>query len=265
MTVCSALSDADVTGNACSLKAITTDGEVAIRTGLNKSKLTPSTVQIEGSIHLKWAITAHKVGPGNTQFGKEAGEMWSAKMQFADGPLGFQQGGKDMLSKYQDDPHRLKYVQDLIASPQKAHFMREHLFTNACLTDMTEGLFSATKQWQTAANGQTSSTLLQSVSSLATGCRDLAARPYLKPKTRRSNSLWASIKSHGSECSIRLFHALWAATTHAACTSMFADFKSNRDRYFISERPHSADGTAYVVQCKHGKDRHIIGSGVWYR
>lgn len=251
-----------MSGDNCSLKALTTDGEGAIRIGLQQSRLQPSTVQIQGSIHLKWAITAHKVGPGNTQFGKEAGDMWSDKMQFADGPLGFEQGGKDMLVKYQDEPHRLKYIQELIASPEKAHFMRDHIFTNACLTDITEGLFSANKHWQTAANGQTSVTLLQSVNTVATGCRDLAARPYLKPKTKRSNSLWAGINNHASESSVTLFHALWAATTHAACTKMFDDFKANRDRYFIGVRPQHADGaTTYIVERKHGKDRFTIGAG----
>lgn len=241
------------------LYAITTDGEAAIRAGLRASSLTPTTVQVLGSIHLKWAVSAHRVGPGTTTFGKAASELWSRHMQFAEGPLGFDHGVQVLRQTYAEDTERLVYINNLAANAETtAHYMREDLFTNGCLTDITETLISAAKRWDKTTSGKTAQTLFLSLVSMSRGCRRLAARPYLKCATDRKNGLAGRVNGLRSRASRKLFTHLVQNTTHAACEGMLDEFETNRDRYKLFEDVDQSD--LYIVTHKLG-DQQIVTPG----
>ena len=77
---------------------VTTDQEIAIRSGIAASKLSPDTVHIDGALHFKWGLATQKIGVGKKEsFGKRAADLWSTKMQYADGPKAFEAVARELI------------------------------------------------------------------------------------------------------------------------------------------------------------------------
>lgn len=152
-------------------------------------------------------VSAHKI-QGKRTFGKEAAELWSKLMQWAEGqrlfvsprvplchlvctcsgPNAFLAGYAKMCEKYSGDAARLQYIHELSEDPDKHHFDKEYRFSNACLTDVSEGLICATKHWVYGPS-KNSPSLFMAVVRIVDGSNNMANRRFLNPRSKTKNSV----------------------------------------------------------------------------
>ena len=111
-------------------------------------------------------------------FGVEASEIWSRLMQWADAEGSFKKGYEKMKRKYQNDPARLEYINELSQDPNKALFKINWSFTNAVVVDVCECLFFAVKNW-TSGNSGKSVSLLMAVARIVEGTRLMMLKPFV--------------------------------------------------------------------------------------
>lgn len=74
------------------------------------SQLDDYSVHFICALHQKWNVRCHKCGENGPMFGKRASELWSKKMQWAEGPEGFNDGYLDMQKLFEGDTARLNEV-----------------------------------------------------------------------------------------------------------------------------------------------------------
>lgn len=121
-------------------------------------------------------------------FGKRASELWSKKMQWAEGPEGFNDGYLDMQKLFEGDTARLQYIHELYKDENKTLFKKDLRFSNGVVVDVCESLIAATRSWvQGKGSNRKSVSLLLSVMRIVEGTRGLILRPFLKPPSGVTN------------------------------------------------------------------------------
>ena len=143
--------------------------------------MTDSSLHFFCGLHAKWNVRDHVCSNGGV-FGKRQAEMWSRRMQNAEGPQAFEVGYRKMMDDLRDDIPRSLYIDELYRDEKKAYFKQSLQFSNAVLVDVCEILFSATKTWVMGSSRRGVSLLL-AVVRIVEGCRDLLLKPFLKSMT----------------------------------------------------------------------------------
>ena len=144
------------------------------------SQLECLSVHFICALHLKWNVRAHVCGENGPVFGKQASEMWSKRMQWAEGPEALKDGYAALQRHFCDDPARLEYLRELYHDDDKALYKQEFRFSNGVVVDVCESLISAARTW-VQGKSRNSVSLLLAVIRVVKGSRDLVLRSFLKP------------------------------------------------------------------------------------
>lgn len=183
-------------------------------------------------------------------FGVQASELWSKWMQWADAAGGHTCGYERMKRKYQTDPPRLEYIEELYEDPKKALFKIEWTFTNAVVIDVCECLFSALKCWTSGNSGQSVS-LLMAVARIVEGIRLMMLKPFVYPGY--GQSFLKKTVSHQPSVLKYLFHRFCQTLTKRATETMFKAVTSCWSEYDIkvmdefTSVTHRRSGDEFVV------------------
>ena len=187
---------------------------------------------------------------GDHIFGREAAEIWSKLMQWAEGGQSFKRGYEKMKRKYVNDRDRLEYIEELFRDPNKALWRRTWCFCNAVVVDVCECLFSALKRWVLGRSGQSVS-LLMAVVRIIEGCRLMMLKSFLKSPT---NTLKRIVKPGAQPATVNyLLRRVISKLTSRAVETMHSSLIQNWCTYNLEIR-----GDLISVTNRYSGDEFIV-------